>query len=142
MWLRCVKSGSRIIYHDAVLLRYRVRGDSLSADPVWMYDHARRVLLKMRTTVALTDEERHVLESATRRFEGQELFHEGKRAFIGGDTQLAINRLEQANAVLKSIRIRMILFAIRTMPRFVRAIYRHRLHRKVLFAWSVRREVS
>ena len=73
MWLRCVKSGSRIIYHDDVLVRYRVRGDSLSADPVWMYDHARRVLEKMLASMSLTDEERSAVQVAIRRMEGNKL---------------------------------------------------------------------
>jgi hypothetical protein len=141
MWLRCVKNGSRIIHHDEVLLRSRCRPDSLSADPVWMCDHAGRVLVKMRTSVDLTDEERQILESAIRRFEGKKLFYEGKRAFMAGDIPLATDLLERANSCINSTRIRMILLAIRVMPRIVRKAYAWRLHQKIPLAWAVRREV-
>jgi len=142
MWLRCVKNGSRIVYHDEVLVRYRVRSDSLSADPVWMYSNAEKVLQKMRTAVPLTDEERKMVESSIRRFEGNRLFHEGKRAFFAGDIPLAIDRLEKADAHLNSLRIRIILFGIHHMPRTLRRVYEWRLHQKVPFAWATRREVG
>lgn len=123
MWLRCVKSGSRIIYHNEVLLRYRRRPGSLSADRVWMCANAVKVLMKMRTAVQLTVDEREVLESAIRRFEGKKLFFEGKRAFIAGDISSAADRITQANVLLDNTRLRMILFLIRTMPRLTRTLY-------------------
>lgn len=142
MWLRCVKSGSRIIYHDEVLLRYRVRGDSLSADPVWMYSNAERVLQKMRTAVELTYEERKILESSVRHFKGNKLFHEGRLAFREGDMPVAIDRLKKANAYLDSLRIRAILFGIRAMPRILQRVYEWRLHQMMPFTWARRREVG
>jgi glycosyltransferase involved in cell wall biosynthesis len=123
MWLRCVKSGSRIIYHDQVLVRYRRRKDSLSSDPVWMRGHAAKVLMKMRDTVQMTPEERDVLEATLRRFEGERLFHEGKRAFEAGDIPTAIDRLQQSNSRWGGVRTRMILFLLRTMPGLTRAAY-------------------
>jgi len=123
MWLRCVKSGSRIIYHDEVLLRYRRRPDSLSADPVRMCANVVKILVKMRTAVQTTPEERQILESAIRRFEGRKLFFEGKRDFVAGDILSAIDRLRRANTYLHSARLRMILFLIRTMPQIARIVY-------------------
>lgn len=142
MWLRCIKHGSRIIYHNEVLLRYRVRDDSLSADPVWMYTNAGRVLAKMRTTPDLTGEERVALEAAIRRFDGNRLFYEGKRAFLDGDMPLAVQRLTEANARLHSSRIRLILFGIQAMPQTARRIYRWRLHQSKPIAWALRRDVN
>lgn len=123
MWLRCIKSGSRIIYHREVLVRYRRRPGSLSADEVWMLSNAARVLIKMRDAVPMTDEERCVLESALRRVEGKKLFFEGKRAFNSGDFPLAVDRLEKSNAYLSSPRVWMILLLVRTLPSLARAAY-------------------
>ena len=130
MWLRCVKSGYRIIYHNEVLLRYRRRPGSLSADRVWMCANAAKVLMKMRTAVQLTAEEREILERAIRRFEGKKLFFEGKRAFIAGDISSAVDHLTQANALLDNTRLRMILFLIRTVPHIVRTLYLWRLRQR------------
>ena len=123
LWLRCTKSGSRIIYHEDVLLRYRRRPDGLSADPVRMYGTAVKVLKKMQSAVETTAEERQVLENAIRRFESNGLFFEGKRAFIAGDIPYAVDRLGKANALLHKARLRAILFLIHMAPQTSRAIY-------------------
>jgi len=123
MWLRCVKNGSRIIYHDEILVRYRRRPDSLSADAVWMSTNALRVLVKMREAVPLSEDERQELEKAILFFEGRRFFYEGKRAFTSGDIPLAIERLEKSNNYLRSPRVWMILLLIRTVPSIARTTY-------------------
>jgi glycosyltransferase involved in cell wall biosynthesis len=123
MWLRCMKSGSRIIYHREVLVRYRRRSSSLSSDEVWMCCNAARVLSKVRDTVPMTDGELRVLERAIHRFEGKRLFFEGKRAFISGDVSLAVNRLEKSNRYLRSPRVWMILQLVRGLPSIARTAY-------------------
>jgi glycosyltransferase involved in cell wall biosynthesis len=123
LWLRCVKDGSRIVYNERAVLFYRLRPDSLSADPVRICDSATTVLVKMRTAVQTTAEERQVLESAILRFRGTKLFFEGKRAFIAGDIPCAIDKIRQANILLRDTRLRMILLLITTMPHIARTIY-------------------
>jgi hypothetical protein len=124
MWLRCVKTGSRIIYHDEALFRYRKRKGSLSSDPIWMLGSALKVLVKMRTAVSLDEEESAVLESAIRRLEGNMLLHQGKRALDQGDFPTAIERLAQANLRLQKIKLRIVLLFLRVMPSATKAIYR------------------
>jgi hypothetical protein len=119
-----------------------VRGDSLSADPVWMYANAEAVLKKLRASVELTDEEQKILDSRIRHFEGNKLFHEGRIAFRAGDMPVAIDRLKKANVYLNSLRIRAILFGIRTMPRLLQRVYEWRLHQVMPFTWARRREVG
>jgi glycosyltransferase involved in cell wall biosynthesis len=123
MWLRCVKNGSRIIYHDQPLVRYRRRPGSLSADEVWMWTNATRVLVKMRDAVSLTENERRELEKAILFYEGRRLFFEGKRAFSAGDVPLAIDRLEKSNTYLHSPRVWMILHLVRKFPSLARTAY-------------------
>jgi glycosyltransferase involved in cell wall biosynthesis len=123
MWLRCVKSGIRIIYHDKVLLHYRRREGSLSSDLVWMHGSALKVLNKVGTSLALTEQEQRALEAAVHRFEGNKFFYEGKDAFVQGDMATAIDRLNQANSRLHSPKIAAIVLMLRTMPSFARAAY-------------------
>jgi glycosyltransferase involved in cell wall biosynthesis len=130
LWLRCVKTGSRIIYHDRVLLHYRRRPGSLSSDPVWMCFYDLKVLKKMRTAVDLTVEEARALEGAIHRFEGRKLFFEAKRDLIAGDVRSAVDRLRRANLYLDNTRIQMILLLLRLMPRLVRKAYLWRLDRR------------
>ncbi len=123
MWLRCVKSGSRIIYHREVLVRYRRRMGSLSSDEVWMNSNAVRVLNKMRDAVPMTAGERRVLENAILRFEGRRLFFEGKRAFNSGDYSMAVDRLEKSNKYLRSVRVWLIILLVRNLPSVARTAY-------------------
>lgn len=123
MWLRCLKSGSRIIYHREVLVRYRRRQESLSSDPVWMCMSALQVLNKMRNTVSMSLIERQALDRATQRFEGKKLFFEAKKAFGSSDFSLAVARLKESNLYLRSPRVWMISFLIRTMPSIARVFY-------------------
>ena len=99
-----------------MLVRYRRRPGSLSADEVWMCSNAIRVLHKMRTAIDMTDGERSVLEEAIMRFEG-------KRAFISGDVPTAIDRLQRSTASLSSFRVTLIVLLIRTVPTFARTAY-------------------
>jgi glycosyltransferase involved in cell wall biosynthesis len=123
MWLRCSKSGSRIIYHSMILVRYRRRQGSLSSDEHWMLSHGLQVLNKMRHAVSLTEDERDTLEKAIRRFEGRRLFLEGKRAFLSGDVMMAIDRIGKSKRLLRSPRVWMIFVLVRTLPSVSRAIY-------------------
>ena len=127
MWLRCIKSGSRIFHHAEVLVRYRRRKDSLSSDPIWMFDNAIKVLHKVNTSLSLTKEEREMLEAAIVRFQGNRLFQEGKRAFLEGDIPAAIWYLKQANTRLRSLRIWMIVSLLRVAPSFARVAYAQKL---------------
>jgi len=65
MWLRCIKNGSRIIYHREPLVRYRRRGQSLSHNAVAMLEAAAHVLGKMEQMFALTPEEQALVSAAT-----------------------------------------------------------------------------
>jgi len=123
LWLRCIKTGSRIIYHNEPIFRYRLHKGSLSSDPILMNSQAVKVLQKLRTSVEMTTEERQVLEAALRKFEGLAFFWEAKRAFLAGDFAMAEDRLRTANNVLPSIRTFLILQLVRVIPRLARAFY-------------------
>jgi glycosyltransferase involved in cell wall biosynthesis len=132
LWLRCVKTGSRIIYHDKVLLRSRRRPGSLSSDAARMAEHAAKVLRKMQASVSLTDGERAAIERKLSQFDGDHLFYEGKQAFFAGEYSTAIGKLQAANLHLKSGRITRLLLLLRTVPGFARMayvwLYRNRLN--------------
>ena len=123
LWLRIVKQGGRIAYHRQRLARYRRRAGSLSSDPVWMVDHGLKVLEKARATMSLTTAERKALEQAITRFRARLCFHQGKRAFFGGDIKTAISYLKQANAHMRSLKLRLSILAMQLAPRLLLRAY-------------------
>jgi glycosyltransferase involved in cell wall biosynthesis len=133
LWLRCVKSGSRIIYHHNVLLRYRRRPGSLSSDPAIMAANAAKVLRKALTKIQLSDDERNLIERKLAKLEGDRLFYEAKQAFFAGDYSVAVRKFQDANRYLNSRRIARLVLLLRTAPRLARlahfCLYRNRTSR-------------
>lgn len=123
MWLRIVKAGGRIAYHDQPLARYRRRPDSLSADPVWMCKHILAVLDKSERTMDLTDEEGDVLRHERARFHSLLCLTEGKRAFFGGDHETAVRKIAEANDLLKNSKLTAALLLLRLAPNLLRRVY-------------------
>ena len=122
-WLRVVKAGGRISYHRRVLARYRKRRGSLSSDPVWMCEHILAVFEKAGKTLDLTQTERAALAEQTAHFRALLHFHEGKRAFFAGDAKAAIRDLSEANALLKSRKISVMLMLLRFAPKLLLRAY-------------------
>jgi len=123
LWLRCLKTGSRIVGHRTVLFRYRRRTGSLSTNESSMLFSAAGVLRKIRETVELTAEERRAVDAKIREFEGKALFFEGKLAFLQGDYETSKQKLGASNALLKQPRIAGLQMLIATVPGLARKAY-------------------
>lgn len=123
LWLRIVKAGGRIQYHRRVLARYRKRRGSLSSDPVWICRHILLALEKSGRTLDLTPRERETLARQQAHFRALLRFHEGKRAFFAGDAKAAIKDLSEANALLKSRKLSVMLMLLRFAPKLLLRAY-------------------
>lgn len=123
LWLRLAHAGAGFDYTTRVLALYRRRAGSLSADPVWMCTSIITVLDKCLATLPLSVEEKQATWDARRRFAALRTFHEGKRAFFQHDFVAARHALADANRVLRSPKIGLVLIGLRIMPRFVSLAY-------------------
>jgi glycosyltransferase involved in cell wall biosynthesis len=134
LWLRVVKMGGRITYHDKVLARYRRRSGSLTADPIWLSEHILQVLAKVKDTMELTPSEQATLETQVRHFHALLKLHEGKRAFFSGDTAGAINGIAEANRFFRNRKFSFTLMMLRVAPRLLLRAYdlRDRLYFRMI----------
>jgi glycosyltransferase involved in cell wall biosynthesis len=123
LWLRIAQRGGRIVYHRRVLVRYRRRAGSLSADMTRIFSHGLQVMDKAERSLSLTPGELATLRRTRTRLRALYRFHQGKTAFLGGDTRVAIEALREANAALGSIRIGVLLVLLRLAPRLLLGIY-------------------
>lgn len=123
LWLRIVHQGNRIAYHRKPLVYYRRRRGSLSSDPVWMCQHALKVLDKAERTLALTPEETAALVKQREKFHALLRLYEGKKAFFSGDAKGAIESLTKANAFMKSGKIRLVVLLLRAAPQLLMRVY-------------------
>jgi glycosyltransferase involved in cell wall biosynthesis len=123
LWVRLVTQGSRIAYHRQVLVRFRKRRDSLSADPVWMADHALLVLDKLDRTLPLDDEDRRVLRERQAYFRAARHLAQGKRAFFNRRQNEAIAHLARANDYFRTPRLTLAAALIRRVPGLLLKLY-------------------
>jgi glycosyltransferase involved in cell wall biosynthesis len=123
LWLRILKKGGRIVYHNQPLVFYRRRPGSLSSNPLWMSEHGVKVLEKLKRTLSLTEKERQALNEQIARFKANANLFEGKKAFFEGDSKTAIKKLEEANKFLKDSKISLVLILLKLAPRFMLWLY-------------------
>jgi glycosyltransferase involved in cell wall biosynthesis len=117
LWLRIVKSGGSISYHRQVLARYRRHKGSLSSDRVWMMTNLLAVMEKVAKRSDLPDSERQVLGKQLASSQTMLRLFEGKHALGRGDAVVALNRLEEANRSLRSLKLSVAILLLRYWPR-------------------------
>ena len=134
LWLRVIKAGGRIKYHDKVLARYRRRNDSLTADPTSLCKDILKVLAKVKQTMELTPPEQATLENQMQHFHALLRLHEGKRAFFSGDTAGAIDGITEANRFFRNPKFAFTLMMLRVAPRLLLRAYdlRDRLYFRMI----------
>lgn len=123
LWLRVAHAGGRFNYTRRVLARYRKRSGSLTSDPAWMCRHIVAVLDKCMSGMDLSESERRVASEQRAHFATMARFHEGKRAFFRGDLPAARTALAEANQTMRSVKLSVVLFALRTAPGLVSFLY-------------------
>ena len=123
LWLRILCRGGRIAYHRRVLARYRRHAGSLSSDPVLMARDILRVLDKAARDLELTDGQQRLLARERERFHAGLRLEEGKRAFERGDTSAALAGLGEANRVLRSRKLSLVMTLLRHAPRLLWRAY-------------------
>ena len=129
LWLRVLKHGGRISYHRQVLVRYRRREGCLMSNMIPMHKEQLKVFEKARRTLDLTSSEAEIIQQQHARIQALLCMEEGKRAFLDGNTALAVSKLGEANAFFKSRRMTFVLILLRIAPRLLLRVYslRHRL---------------
>jgi glycosyltransferase involved in cell wall biosynthesis len=126
MWLRMLKSGFRIGYHDQVIMKYRARFDSLSSDDGRLARSALQVLQKISQNYNLTPPEQEAVSEQSRIFAARNLLSASKQSLANGDYNSAIAQLSAANETLRSDRLSFVCLALRLAPSFLCWLYRRR----------------
>jgi len=119
LWLRIAKNGGRIIYHRRVLVLYRRHQGSLSSDRVWMTRNLLAVFEKCASTFDLTTAEREILNQEINRNRAMLGLFEGKHALRAGGASTALHHFKQANEHLRSMKLVLVIFLLRHVPRLV-----------------------
>jgi hypothetical protein len=126
LWLRLLASGARMGYHRRVLVRYRKRRDSLSANPIGMAQRVVQVLDQLAARLDVAPDDRAAIAERQAYFRAMLDVAEGKHAFFRLETDAALEHLERANEFFRSRRLRLVCALMRTFPGVLLRMYRLR----------------
>ena len=140
LWIRLAHRGGRIAYQRRVLARHRTHGESLSSDAIKMVQSQIEVLKKARRSLALSPEQRDLVDRQLLNCEAQINLERGKHYLVAGDYGQAAQALKQSNDFYRSHKLRLILCGLRVAPRALNAAYRMRQNlsrrRRYRSTWS------
>jgi len=119
LWLRIVRDGGRIVYHERPLVLYRRHEGSLSSDRVWMTRNLLAVFEKCAAGFQLTAAEKGILDEQIASNRAMLNLFEGKHQLSAGRTSAALVSFEKANEHLRTSKLGLVIFLLRRAPRLV-----------------------
>jgi glycosyltransferase involved in cell wall biosynthesis len=126
LWLRIAKRGGRIAYHRRVLVSYRHRTQSQSADSALNCQGSLAVLDKAQRTMNLTPSEKRALNQGRAYLYSRLQYYNGKTAFLRGDAKAAIENWKRANEVSRNRKLNLVIVLLQIAPRLLLRAYRWR----------------
>ena len=124
LWLRIAHAGGRFDGTHRVLGQYRRDGTGASSDLTAMADSVLRVLHKCERTLTLSAGEREVIAAARQHEIAVKRLLVGKRAFAEGDFRTARSALREANSVLRSVKLWLVVLGLTVAPHVISRLYR------------------
>jgi glycosyltransferase involved in cell wall biosynthesis len=126
MWLRILLSGGRIGYQREPLVRRRVHAESLSADRIVQTRRAAFALSRLLPDPRLSVRQAALVRSMMDRLMATAEIREGKRALAARRPDEAMQRFVSANALVRSAKLSLVIFALRVAPSLMHRFYQLR----------------
>lgn len=124
MWFRLAKNRVRIGYQREVLLKYRVRLDSLTGTSVDRAERNVEVMNIVRAKYDLNAEETAAWEKQMFVFEAECELERGKLCLAGGDYQTARAHLAAANRFYRKPKLALVNWLLRFSPRLTARLFK------------------
>lgn len=126
LWLRLVRHGARVSYQREILLRYRVRSDSLSGDEIQRVERELEAYDKIERHLDLTAEERKLMTREVERLQADLKVAEGKRHLSKGEFKEAEGSFREATGFHRKLKLRLVLVILHYWPRLLHRVYKAR----------------
>ena len=133
LWLKMAKKGTRIGYQKQVLLKYRVRLDSLSGDSIQRVTREIDVFRRVAEHLELDEAQHKIIENQLTRLNAELEIERGKSFLLQEDFASARNSFQIANRYRRSKRLQMIIFLLKTAPRLLLKFYQSRRRAEIGF---------
>lgn len=133
LWLKMAQKGARIGYQKKVLLKYRVRRDSLSGDSVQRVEREIDVYRRVEKQLKLSAAQQQIINRQLARLEAELEIERGKSYLLQKDFAAAQNAFQKANEYRASKRLKMIIQLTRFAPNMLLKFYQSRRPEEISF---------
>lgn len=124
LWYRLAKNGARIGYQPDVLVRYRVRSDSLSGTNVERSWRNIRALNVIREKYGLTESETGVWEKQMRVYEAEYELEQGKFSLTRGNFDEARAHIAKANEYFRKPKLFLLTILLKIAPKLAVRLFK------------------
>ena len=133
LWLRIAKNGGRIGYQRKVLLKYRVRLDSLSGNSAQRIQREIDVYQRVTKLIELTAAEKLIVQNQLTRLAAEMEIERGKSLLLQKDFVAARQAFEKGNQYRKSNQLRLIILLLRVAPNLLLKFYKSQRADEIAF---------
>ncbi|CAN5380614.1 hypothetical protein BH20ACI1_BH20ACI1_00560 [soil metagenome] len=124
LWFRLVKNGARLDYQRKILLKYRVRPNSLSGTNVERAERSIYVLNTIYKKFELTEKEKIVWKEKMNDYQAQLELEKGKLCLVQGDFSKAQVHISQANKFYHKSKLSLINWLIYVSPKLTLKLFK------------------
>ncbi len=124
LWYRLAKNGARIGYQTDVLVKYRVRLNSLSGTNVERSQRNIRALQVICEKYGLNDREKSVWEKKMLVYKAEYELEQGKFSLINGDFAEARAHIAKANKYFRKPKLFLIMTLLKISPKLALSLFK------------------
>ncbi|MBX7172011.1 MAG: glycosyltransferase family 2 protein [Pyrinomonadaceae bacterium] len=133
LWLRMAKQGAKIGYRRKILLKYRVRIESLSGNSIQRVQREIDVFERIKKLIQLTETEKQIIENQLIRLNAEIEIERGKSLLLQENFEAARKSFEKGNKYRKSNKLRLIILLLKISPRLFLRFYKSQREEEIAF---------
>ena len=142
LWLRMAKQGAKIGYQKKVLLKYRIRLDSLSGNSVQRIQREIDVYKRVSRMIELNEAQQNIIQKHLTRLEADIEIETGKIFLLEENFEAARKSFEKANKHHKSNSLRAIILLTKISPRLLLKLYKFRRADEIAFVPHTKKQTN
>ena len=123
LWARVAYRGGRIDYRRHIHARRRIHRGNLTVDAVASFGGQAKALRKLMKELDLPDGLKQDMQRELEKCDAAVALEKCKQDLVARRYNEAVAELRRANAAYRSRKLQVVLYLMRTMPRFVRHMY-------------------
>lgn len=133
LWLKIARVGGKIGYQRRVLLKYRVRLESLTGNSIQNIQREIDVFRRIPGMFELNDEQQAVIAKHLTRLGAEIEIERGKSYLLQKDYAAARKAFMKGNEHRRSLKLTLIIWGLRLAPEFLLKFYRLRREKEIAF---------